>query len=70
MGLAREICETARELILERATKGGDGFRQWVYPHLPKRYDVNPMVDSYIEQLMLQGKSAQGIADEAVSTWG
>ena len=64
MSLAKMICLEARNLIFRKAVNAGDGFRQWVYPRLPKKYEMRTDLDEEIERRMLQGKSAQQIADE------
>ena len=64
MGEARIICEAAEELILKRAVRSADGFRQWVYPILPKNYVPNPEVAKEVEAGMRRGLSAVQIAEE------
>lgn len=64
MSLARVICETAEQLVIERATNSGDGFRQWVYPALPRDYTPNSAIASEVDGGMLRGLSALQIAQE------
>jgi len=61
MSLASMICDAAREIVEEQATKGSDGFRQWVYPNLPANYHMNADVEAEIEIEMAKGKSAAEI---------
>ena len=58
MSLASMICDAAREIVEEQATKGSDGFRQWVYPNLPANYHMNAQVDAEIQEEMSKGHSA------------
>jgi len=56
--LAQDICDAAQEELVKRAVNSGDGFRQWVYPNLPAKYDINRQAFDEIHQLMLEGHSA------------
>ena len=58
MSLASMICNAAKEIVEEEATKGGDRFRQWVYPKLPANYHMNVQVDAEIQEEMSKGHSA------------
>jgi hypothetical protein len=63
-GLPSTIPAAAIEILCEKAVHSGDGFRQWLYPNLPKSYEVNPDARKAAEAGMLAGQSAQQIADE------
>ncbi len=38
-----------------KAVNSGDGFRQWVYPNLPKNYDLNPEMLKDIARFIKEG---------------
>ena len=51
--------ETAYFRLFELAALGGDGFRQWYYPGLPKNYDINPKIVPLITEIVANGGSAE-----------
>ena len=62
MSLPKITYDEAQRLVYKQAVTGGDRFRQWFYPGLPKDYTVNPKLKPEIERLMLRGYSAEEIA--------
>jgi hypothetical protein len=55
---AARIFNAARVLMFEEAAKGGDGFRQWLYPDLPRSYEISHKAERIAMILILGGKSA------------
>ena len=55
-----------RNILFHSAATGGDGFRQWFYPQLPKNYEINQEVTKEIYNGILQGKSAVEISREII----
>lgn len=62
-GLIEIIRDSAVDLIWQKAVHSSDGFRQYVYPSLPKNYDFNPDILAQVDKMISKGKSAQQIAD-------
>lgn len=53
--------QCAINAITMKATRGGDGFRQWLYPGLPDNYHINEQVEKIVEQGILDGLASDQI---------
>ena len=58
---------TTLNLLFEEAVKGGDIFRQWLYPNLPKNYCYTPAAHEEARAAILRGLSPVQAAKEIIA---
>jgi len=56
--------------LQERAVYSGDGFRQWVYPRLPKSYAVGPEVYRAVRECVAWGMTTNAAAAKLIKDHG
>ena len=60
--MTKTIEEAALNILFGQAVTGGDRFRQWFYPKLPRSYEINPQIVEKIAKLAKTHKDPHKVA--------